>query len=79
MTIGGGYLVINLSTNTAIAAYTLEVHPIYAPITWVSVMSYVWVSMALLIVVGVHLLSRLLWTKWRLKKIEEERRTSVLS
>ena len=59
--------------------YTLEVKPIYAPIDWKSTMSFVWVVLAILVVISVHLLSHLIWIKLRKKRVEKSTEKSLLS
>lgn len=53
--------------------------PIYAPIDWKSTMSYVWVVLAFVVVLSVHLLSHLIWIKLRKKRVEKSTEKSLLS
>jgi hypothetical protein len=50
-------------------AYSLKVKPIYAPIDWVSVGSYIIAVSSLLLTILVHFIGRVVYRKWKSQKI----------
>ena len=61
------YLVINM-------VYSLMVTPIYAPLKWVDISSYVLAVGCILAVLLVHFLARLLFRRWKVHKLPKKER-----
>ena len=60
--------------------YSLMVKPIYPPLKWVDIASYILAGGCIVAVLAVHFLARLLFRKWKLKKLDQRRdpRASLL-
>lgn len=54
------------------AIYSLDVKPIYKPINWKTLGSYLLVLISFLIAIGVHRLGNYVWVKCRKVRIEEQ-------
>ena len=50
--------------------YSLAIAPVYDPIDWVSLMSYIWIIACLLIILVIHRLSHFIWQNYKKQKIE---------
>lgn len=72
------YLIVNLGIFSDNLAYSLETSPIYPPIDWVSVGSYIWVILAFGSAIGLFMLARLTFIKLRLSRIQSNLSDSIL-
>ena len=75
------YLAINMGTSSSTSVYSLLVTPIYAPLKWVDVSSYLLAVGCIVAVLVVHFLARLLFRRWKVSKLEAKvgPRASLLS
>ena len=59
------YLTINLGTPFSHTAYSLSVKPIYKPLNWRDVQSYILALGCVLATLLIHFICRLVYRKWK--------------
>lgn len=70
--IGLSYMFINMGTLFIYLGYSLAIRPVYDPIDWVSFMSYVYLVICALLIVLIHLISRVIWLKVKKPRIQKD-------
>lgn len=68
------YLLINMSKPLTYIVYSLMVKPIYAPLTWVDLQSYILAVGCVIAVLIIHFLARLAYRKLKLDRLKQKDR-----
>lgn len=61
--VGLGYMLVNMSKFQDKVGYSLSTKPVYDPIDWASSMCYIYLVICAVLIIVIHVLSRIIWLK----------------